>query len=327
MRNVIILSLKIVRYKILYFLIGVFFISVNVQAGETKTRIKLTSKEEIEFMLTMLIPLDHVQLPNINSLSINDYVFEGDNRAVSKIGVEDGSDAFSANLNSEIFRIRQIVRVIPGSEIVQHEDSSGTTRRYDTSSSLVDTYLDTVTNSVVEKLCYRKACAECVDYPFGIPIKVKNMCLSDEAINDMFFKDREAGDDTNDDDDFLKEAIGKADTDSLGVENITATRNKTEFTMVGDPGNSIVKFVPTILTPSISWEINIAIEHVTDNAYAIVVNGEHDGFPGYELSVRRPNGNYNLIYRHDPVTSSKTPLNLSGFKDVNISPKIMVELQ
>jgi RHS repeat-associated protein len=84
--------------------------------------------------------------------------------------------------------------------------------------------------------------------------------------------------------------------DDSGVVNVQASGNESN---------------PLIASPGITYNFNIAVqsEGATGNAY-YVVTGEHDGYPGYEVIIERPetkDKNGKLVYGHDPRATGQTP--------------------
>jgi hypothetical protein len=290
------------------------FLSIRLYSNQDAGNIlwEYGFKAQYEIRLTMLIPLDHVKLStSFIPLPIHDYIFEGDNRAVSRAGVGP-SELYPADLNSEHFRIRQTVYVTPGSFFKNDIPESGVTARFDTKSSLSESMN-----------CYRKFCPECSRYLGIIDIKVEGKCITDEARNDTNYQNADLGEDTGQDDDFLKEAAGKADVDSIKSKVVEVRKKYVKVFMEGDPGNAIVKWSPDWGVPKITWNINVAIEEMAGGFVRVTADGEHDGFPGYELSVRKPGEKeYQLIYSYDPIPNGGNPHNLAAPMDVDILPAV-----
>ena len=69
---------------------------------------------------------------------------------------------------------------------------------------------------------------------------------------------------------------------------------------------------PLLPSPDIDYQFNLT---VTDQNGKITVsgNGQHDGFPGYEILMQREGADQpELIYGHDPSVSGDGPFSLFG---------------
>ena len=62
-----------------------------------------------------------------------------------------------------------------------------------------------------------------------------------------------------------------------------------------------------------------------DFCASLPINGAHDGFPGYEIFIVRPetgNSEAKLIYGHDPREKSQTPLSLFPPMEFKVSKSV-----
>jgi len=67
------------------------------------------------------------------------------------------------------------------------------------------------------------------------------------------------------------------------------------------------------LAPAINADLNLYLKREGD-VLRCFVDGEHDGFPAYELYV-----NGVLIYCHDPIATGKSAASLFGYGDIKVN--------
>ena len=95
------------------------------------------------------------------------------------------------------------------------------------------------------------------------------------------------------------EAAVKRDND---VVNIQAKGNESNPLVMGSPG--------------ITYDFMIGVQSEGSNGnVSVTVNGQHDGFPAYEILIVRPETGDNterVVYGHDPRTTGQTALSLAG---------------
>jgi len=88
----------------------------------------------------------------------------------------------------------------------------------------------------------------------------------------------------------------------------------------GNEGNPFISSAP-----GITYDLTIGVQSEGANGKAtFTLNGQHDGFPGYELLVVRPetgNDAEQLIYAHDPRDTGQTPLSLFGSGEFKVKNK------
>lgn len=84
--------------------------------------------------------------------------------------------------------------------------------------------------------------------------------------------------------------------------------NVVSITATGNENNPLVK-----MSPGISYNLNITVASGADGALGVQVNGDHDGFPAYEVLIVRPDTGDNsehLITDYNPNDHNKGPWSL-----------------
>lgn len=125
--------------------------------------------------------------------------------------------------------------------------------------------------------------------------KIHNVGFTREILSDGSVLQKRANGDT-------LTAVADYQVDNMGKQS------SVKVNLQGNEGNPLVKFAP-----GITYDINIHVQSEGPEGAAIVtVYGEHDGFPGYELLVARPetgDSSAKLIVGYDP-SGKATPLAL-----------------
>src|SRR6185503_14312264 len=83
---------------------------------------------------------------------------------------------------------------------------------------------------------------------------------------------------------------------------------------------------PLVLgSPGITYDFMIGVQSEGPKGNATVtVNGQHDGFPAYEILIVRPETGDNterVVYGHDPRATGQTALSLAGGGEFEVKKK------
>ena len=120
-----------------------------------------------------------------------------------------------------------------------------------------------------------------------------------------------------------KEGKASGDTLTAGASQDSKTGVITIIAS-GNEGNPNIPFAP-----GITYNLSISIQSAgPDGEAAVTVSGSHDGFPGYEVIVTRPEADNNskVVYGFNPRDHGNSPLSLFPGNSVKVNqPPSVIE--